>query len=640
MVHRNIHDIEMPKYLWQPSKPVKSAKPNMAFDSETSDGYTMLIADSNGKKIALKDLKGYLEFLSQKPYRDSVNWWYNLSYDQNSLLKFLDRDQRKEMIIRNQIDVEGFRISIIPNKELQISTLKKDEYNKDGSKKIARSIFFYDLAQFYDFQPLKNLAKLVNMEKVEVEDIQNIDWMKYQIDNTYHKLINDRCVIDSEITKGLADKLTKEINKVVIVNKYKSKATIARQYVLENLKKKLDLPDYGLLQASLDCFHAGHIETMKMGSFTGIYNADINSAYPYAMSQLPSTEGIYLRNREYEPDAIYSYYKVIIDYNNEFSSPLWYTKGANNYHATGLFNTWITKPEYDFLTLGGYDPIIEKAYHLKETSQTIKPFENLIEDLYERRMQAKREKDPIEKVIKVILNSMYGVTINTVLKYEESEDDTDIWIVNAYNEIINYEKTFKATNMYNPLFATQITALTRMKIFNDFRKYFKNINAISTDGIYLQRKPHSIKVTPGLGNYSLDKIDKYILLGSGRYFSLDKDNKVENSHSRFRGVSINPTMMYGAMDINRDKKNISVNKTKVIKLKESQKNSNYYNLSFPKFPIQKCYKKDLFNTFQVTQKKINFFEQRRKWYGEFETIQDIFDTQLSSRPFTTTELKI
>jgi len=639
MVHRQIHDIEMPKYLWQPSKGIKSAKPNMAFDSETEEGYTRLIADSNGRMIALSNLKDYLKFLSKHQYRESVNWWYNLSYDQNSLLKFLDRDQRKEMIIRNQIDVDGFRISIIPNKELQISTLVKDEYNKDGSQKIARSVFFYDLAQFYDFKPLKDLAKLVNMEKVEVEDISHINWKKYIVDEIYHTLINDRCIIDSEITKLLADKLTNEINKVVIVNKYKSKATIARQYVLENLKKKLDLPDYGLLQASLDCFHAGHIETMSMGSFKNIYNADINSAYPYAMSQLPSTEGIYLRNRNYEPDAIYSYFKIIIDYHNDFSSPLWFMKGANNYHATGLFNTWITKPEYEFLTVSDFKPIIEKAYHLKETSQTIKPFENLINDLYERRMQAKRENDPIEKVIKVILNSMYGVTINTVLKYEESEDDTDIWIVNAYNEIINYQKTFKATNMYNPLFATQITALTRMKIFNDFKKYFKDINAISTDGIYLKKKPRTIKVSEGLGNYSLDKINKYILLGSGRYFSLDKDDKVENSHSRFRGVSVAPTQMYGAMDINRDKKNIEVNKTKVIKLKESQKNSNYYNLSFSSFPLQQFNQKDLFNTFQTTQKKINFYEQRRKWFGEFETIQDIFDTQLSSRPYNISELK-
>lgn len=229
----------MPRYLWQPSNPTKHVKPNLAFDSETGEGFTYLIADSEGRKIALKGLEEYLQFLNYKEYRKSVNWWYNLTYDTNSLLKFLNQQQRREIVTNNQIDIYGFRISIIPNKELKISIISKDEYNKDGTKKITNSTFFYDLAQFYDFKRLKDLAEKVNMKKVEVEDIQNIDWHKYLIDYNYNKLINDRCIIDSEITKKLADKLTLEINKMVVVNKYRSKASIARKYVLENLKKKI-----------------------------------------------------------------------------------------------------------------------------------------------------------------------------------------------------------------------------------------------------------------------------------------------------------------------------------------------------------------------------------------------------------------
>ena len=628
----------MPNYLWQPTKKIKTAKPNLAFDSETSDGYTYLIADSNGRKIALKGLEDYLKFLSYQGYQKTVNWWYNLTYDTNSLLKFLNRQQRREIIATNKINVHGYQISIIPNKELVISTLSKDEYNKDGTLKIKNSVFFYDLAQFYDFKRLKDLAVKVNMEKVEVADISNINWNKYLVDDTYHKLINDRCIIDSEITKLLADKLTVEINKLVIINKYKSKASIARKYVLENLKKKMQLPDYGLLQASLDCYHAGHIETMRMGAFTNVYNADINSAYPYAMSNIYETDGTYIRNRSYEPDAIYSYFNVMVEYDNEYVSPLWYNVGNNNYHATGFYKTWITKTEYEYLDSMGYQIIIEKAYHLKRSPNSTKPFENIIHDLYKRRLQAKAEHDDIEKVIKVILNSMYGVTINTVLKYEETEDDTDVWIINAFDEIINYQKTFKATNMYNPLFATEITAQTRVKIFNDFKKQYKDMNAISTDGIYLTKKPHNIKPDNKLGGYSLDKIDKYILLGSGRYFNLNKDGSINNDKSRFRSVSMQPDAMFGIMDINRDKKNVEINKTKVIKLKESVKNSSYYDIKFSSFPIQHYYEKDLFNTFQDVSKRINFYESRRKWFDEFNTIQDIFDIQLESRPYNIKEL--
>ena len=638
MVHRNIFDIEMPKYLWQPSKPIKNVKPNIALDTETGEGFIRLIADSNGRKRSIDNLDNCLDFLNQKNYRKTVNWFYNLTYDTNSLLKYLDRDQRQEIVTANKIQMEDFMITIIPNKELKISKIDKNNYNKDGSPKLIHSTFFYDLAQFYDFKRLKNLAESVNMEKIEVEDISHINWDKYDSDRDYHNLITDRCVIDCEITKALADKLTIEINKLVIVNKYKSKASIARKYVLENLKKRLTLPDYGLLQSALDSYHAGHIEITKMGMFKNVFNADLNSAYPAAIADLYETEGAYLRNRNYEPDASYSYYKVAIDYDNPYLSPLWYNKSGNNYHAVGLFNTWITKPEYDMLNDKGFDLIIERAYHLIKSKNAIKPFENIVYDLYKRRLEAKAENDPIEKVIKVILNSIYGVTINTVLKFDETEEDTDIWIVNAYNQIINYEKTFKATNMYNPLFATEITAMVRTKIFKDFWKYLKYVNAISTDGIYLNKNPKSIKVDKKLGNYSLEKLDKYMLLGSGRYFNFNTDGTVNNKESRFRSISMKPDAFFGIMDINRDKKNVLIPKTKVIKIKESLRSDKYFKRTFSSFPVQNYVEMDLFNTFQEINKKVNFYESRRKWFNEFETIQDIFDIQIESQPYNIQEL--
>jgi hypothetical protein len=639
MVHRNIKDIELPDYIWQPTKPTKTVKPNRAMDGETGEGFVRLMADSNGRKIVANDLISYLSFLNQGEYRETVNWFYNLQYDTNSMLKYLDRSQREEVITANKIQIADFMITIIPNKELKISKIKKDEYNKDGSQKIHHSTFFYDLAQFYDFKRLKDLAKLVNMEKVEVEDIQNIDWNKYQTDEIYHTLINDRCIIDCQITKALADKLTIPINELVVINKYKSKASIARKYVLENLKKRLTLPDYGILQASLDSYHAGHIEIAKMGLFKSVYNADLNSAYPAAIANLYETEGAYLRNRNYEPEASYSYYLVIVDYDNSYLSPLWFNKGGNNYHVTGKFETWITKSEYELLNKKGIGLIIKKAHHIIKTSYTIKPFENIIHDLYKRRLEAKTDNDPIEKVIKVILNSIYGVTINTVLKYDETEEDTDIWIVNAHNEIINYKKTFKATNMYNPLYGCETTAKTRVKIFDDFWDHLKNINAISTDGIYLSKKPRHIKVDKELGNYSVEKIPKYLLLGSGRYFVLNPDDTVNNDKSRFRSISMKPDKMFGIMDVNRDQKNVKIPKTKVIKLKESNRGNKYFSRTFSSFPIQQCNEIDLFNTFQTVTKKVNFFESRRVWDNEFETIQDVFDIQLESRPYNVSELK-
>jgi hypothetical protein len=73
------------------------------------------------------------------------------------------------------------------------------------------------------------LAAQTNYDKVYVADISQIDLYKYYKDTEYHNLIDERCVIDCKITNELADKLTENIKKIVGVNSYKSKASIARR---------------------------------------------------------------------------------------------------------------------------------------------------------------------------------------------------------------------------------------------------------------------------------------------------------------------------------------------------------------------------------------------------------------------------
>jgi hypothetical protein len=91
MVHRNVDDIELPRFLWQKTDGDTDIKPNLAFDTETIDGKVFLIADSNGvffNDEDFNDLYGLLQILNNKKYRLSTNWFYNLEYDTNALLKF------------------------------------------------------------------------------------------------------------------------------------------------------------------------------------------------------------------------------------------------------------------------------------------------------------------------------------------------------------------------------------------------------------------------------------------------------------------------------------------------------------------------------------------------------------------------
>ena len=614
MVHRCITDIEIPNYCWQKLKPQQHIGSNIAFDTETVKGAAFLICDSNGRKSDISDFKPLLSYLHYKPYRNSINWFYNLEYDTNAILKYLPYKERKEIAEDNTTSYEGYQIDIIPKKELKISQLNKDDKPKNAT-------VFYDLAQFYEMVRLKKLAEQTQYAKVDVEDIQNIDLQKYYNNTEYNQLINNRCLIDCKITKELADSFVTKISPIVLINKFKSKASIARRYVLENIAHSLKVPSKQLIQASLNAYHAGHIEACKLGTFTNIKNYDINSAYPAVTAELYDSTGIFKHNQQYESDTAYSFYLINVDYYDENLTPIWINVSSKNYHPNGRLDIWVTQPELEFFEAKGFDYQIKEAYHLMKRANHEKPFKNLVHDLYNKRLEAKASGDPIQLTYKIILNSIYGVCINTVNKKEISEYETDIFRLNEDGEMIFYKDTYKATNMYNPLFAAYITAHTRIKLFTDFYKHLDKLISVNTDGVYLT-SGNGVTVSKKLGDYSLKIIDKIMVMGSGRYFCFDGD-KVDNKESRFRSIPKSPTEILQMMKNYGDGKTLEVTRDKPIKLKESVKIGKY---------------RDKFNEFRSVTKNVSFKIDRRHWYDQFDTIGDIFDKNIDSRPFDVSEL--
>ena len=964
MVHRNINDIEIPFFIWKKLVKKEKARPNLAFDTETINGKVFLIYNSNGDYTndrEFKNLSGLLQWMNNKNYRSTVNFFYNLEYDTNAILKFLDRKDRIHIAEFNYVDYEDFRISVIPRKELKISKVKND--------KLLHSTVFYDLAQFYDFKKLAFLAETTPYNKVYVNDISAINREKYYSDKDYNALLNERCYIDCKITIEKANKLTNAVHKLTILNKWRSNASISRNYVLSNLSKNLKLPTPKLLDVALKTYHAGHIETNQIGLFKNVHNYDIkcfdvetelltkegfkkwdeftekdkvgtlnlnnghieyqnilhvhkykykgnlisikntnmdimatpnhrmyyqvhnrcknaknideyntwsnykvdtlenipngniriptlgiyndgvkpdidmnwiklcawtiteghfkkenagiviyqsdkynyqseirdilnnlnidyketsrglrkgknynsyefyirkpdninlqnllnnkkeipeewvnnwdkktlkvffwelmkgdgsfrcqkgkmdfksyndhdldmmqqicfkigfrssinyknhtihinrnrdgtfsniqayqkkvlvpydnwvwcvttpndtvivrrngkifitgNSAYPSFIANLYETSGGYLHNTEYEPDTAYSYYDIEIDYANEYVSPLWFNIHGKNYHPNGKFNTKVTKTELEYLMLEGYSFKILSGHHLTKDKYTTQPFYDIIHDLYNERLKCKDDetKQDIEKVIKIILNAIYGVTLNTIHKkiIADSFYETDLWSV-IDGKMVFYTNEFKATNMYNPVYGCDITAQTRSKLFTDFRKKFDKIISINTDGVYMSDTTNKIKISKNLGDYGYKNLDQVMVMGSGRYFTF-ANNGIDNNESKFRGVSKAPKDIHDEMINNKNKQCLHTIKDKPIKLKESLKNSNYYNFTIAKFPIQDFNLVDEFNVFNRVEKDIYYKTDKRFWFDKINTIGDLWDKQIQSRPFNISELK-
>jgi hypothetical protein len=170
-----------------------------------------------------------------------------------------------------------------------------------------------------------------------------------------------------------------------------------------------------------------------------------------------------------------------------------------------------------------------------------------------------------------------------------AEIETDIFEIRD-GKTIYYDHQYIATNMYNPVYGTWITASTRSKLFTDFRKYLKYILSINTDGVYLTHKV-PVKISKMLGDYSFKKLPEYILMGSGRYFIKD-DGIINNVDSRFRSIPKNPQEIYELFNTHLNNKKISISREKPIKLKESIKQKKNYRYSVSTFPFQLTLRKN------------------------------------------------
>jgi len=65
-------------------------KDNVGLDTETYQGYVKLICDSYRRYKFIESFDDLLNFMTFKNYRDKFCWFFNLKYDFDSIIKYLD----------------------------------------------------------------------------------------------------------------------------------------------------------------------------------------------------------------------------------------------------------------------------------------------------------------------------------------------------------------------------------------------------------------------------------------------------------------------------------------------------------------------------------------------------------------------
>jgi hypothetical protein len=114
-------------------------KLNRGLDTETYHGYVKLICDDEGNYKEIDDFEQIIQFLTRERFRNNFNWFYNIKFDFESIIKYLDKDELIDLYINHELQHgENYTISFIDKKFFSISLKKNSRF------------YFYDMFGFLE----------------------------------------------------------------------------------------------------------------------------------------------------------------------------------------------------------------------------------------------------------------------------------------------------------------------------------------------------------------------------------------------------------------------------------------------------------------------------------------------------------
>ena len=460
-------------------------RPIYGLDTETYEGTPFLIADSDGRFLDKITPESCLKFLFSKKYQGSWNFFYNISYDAEVILKLLGKDilnsYKQTRLLKFQY--RDYNLEYIPAKRLAI-------------RKKHHSVVFFDIAQFYH-TTLSN-AYQQNITKLSKEYLESKDKRSEFSPRYYNRnknKVRDYCVLDCKYTKQLAQYWIDLFYDAFefYPARWISSGYLAEKVLINNdiVIPKFDTVPYFVQELAYRSYFGGRFEILKRGFIGTAYLYDINSAYPFALSKIPDiTKGIWIKSKKIQNDSELGFFKILSKIPDvKYIPPFPFRIKFMMLFPSGNFITYCTLSELQACE--------KKYYKILDSYQFIPdhkvyPFRDFIEKMYSKRCILKKEKNPLELPLKTILNSIYGKTGETFRG--------------------------KIGSLFNPVIFASITGITRAQLYQFVcsNNLEKEVVSFATDSICLTT---SLDIDSDiLGEFSFEnQADDVFYLQNGLY---------------------------------------------------------------------------------------------------------------------------
>ena len=379
--------------------------------------------------------------------------------------------------------------------------------------------------------------------------------------------------------------------------KYNNMVICKEDYILK--KRGIDV---NIKDKIFKAYYGGRTEVLKRGYVENLYYYDFNSLYPSVMlNELPLPNSVQyfksgslaeIMNREGV-----SHVKVINDTNE---LPLLPYRDGKLIFPKGEFKGWYTHIELRTALKHGYTVL--KVYETISYSLMITPFARFVDDMFNKRKQAKKKADSSQLIFKLIMNALYGkfgerrhnktvhFDLSKMDKIEteklQNEHFENNVSINSSGKGYYTEEEECTSNHVLPIWPVYVTALARIKLWEKARlldPYYMDTDSIITKELLPSSKE--------LGELELEyHIDRGIFIKPKMYYFKDGDKEIV----RLKGVP--------RINIEQFKKILageSVRYTKFVKLKEGiRRNINV-------------------NSMIEIEKHINLEDNKRIWNQQF-----------------------
>lgn len=510
----------------------RHAKPFVAWDGEgitypgTRQQAYILFASSTGDYIAAGDGNCLsteecfnLLFKVESRIPNAIHVGFGFGYDTNQILNSLSKREIRGLYFANKngwtYKWKDYRIKISPGKIFRVSKGIGDDL---------QCITIYDTFSFFQRRFI-DVVKGFFPERLGEVESGKANRSQFEYSNLDD--IIRYCLSENRLLVDILERLRNEFTQrgLYLNDWYGPGAVAAASFKKHNIKSaKGEIPNE-VAQVSKLAYQGGRFELLRAGYYNGpVWQYDINSAYPSAITNLPDlSNGTWEFVETFEPGSFGVWNIVYADrrtdrydrYSRFRPEPFFYRSADARIAYPANVEGWYWTPEAELVESINWPATVEirGGWVYRNRRPADKPFA-YIEDIYYERLEMKEKGDPAERTLKLEMNSAYG-------KFAQRAG----W----------HRKGDRIPSYHQLEWAGYITSSTRAKLYKAGLLDPASIIAFETDALFTT-KPISLSIGNKLGEWSSVSYSDLLYIQSGFYFA----NKGSIAHYRgFDKGSIN-----------------------------------------------------------------------------------------------------